>query len=173
MPAEWDVRSDQLPNRKSYRRVVLIAAGVIVAVVTAWALWPDRDTAAAPGGTTGQAFFSTDDGKSWFADDVRSLAPFQKDGKEALRAYVFKGADGKPFVSCLARYTPAARKELEAIYARNPEKPNPFITNQLELDGMEVKAPGQSTWLKRSDPRAAELLMPRLPDGRAAELVLP
>jgi hypothetical protein len=159
-------------NKNSKLLSALAAAAIVVAAVVAWALWPQRAAKTAPGGTPGQAFFSTDDGKNYFSDSAKNLPPFQKDGKEALRVYVFKGADSKPFVSCLVRYTPTAKKELESIYARS-EKPNPMITNQLEMDGMEVKAPGQTTWYKKSDPRAAELLMPRLPDGRHAEMVLP
>ena len=163
----------QLPKKNSILLTALAGGALIVAAVAAWALWPNHGGGPSHGGTPGQAFFSTDEGKNLFSDSVRNLPPFQRDGKEALRAYVFKGADGKPFVSCLVRYTPEAKKQLEAIYARSSEKPNPFITNQLELDGMEVKAPGQNAWFKKSDPRAAELIMPRLPDRSHAELVLP
>jgi hypothetical protein len=160
-------------SRTNPRLLIALVAVILAAGGVVWSLWPDRSAAKAPAGTPGQAFFSVDDGKNWFSDSVRNLPPFQNDGKEALRAYVFKAADGKPFVSCLVRYTPSARKQLEELYARNPDKPNPMITNQLEMDGMEVKAPGQTTWLKKSDPRSADLLSPHLPDGRQAEMVVP
>ena len=93
--------------------------------------------------------------------------------KQALRALVYQCADGKPFVSCLVRYTPLAKRSLEAIYARQPEIHDSLEIRQLELDGMEVKAPGQTTWLKRSDPRAAPMVMPRCPDGSDAQPVVP
>jgi hypothetical protein len=151
-----------------------VAAGVIVvAVAVAWALWRSDRADQATVGRPGQAYFSNDDGKTWFPADASSLPPFEKDGKQALRAYVFKGADGKPFVSCLARYAPQTRKELQANYAREPERRNPMVIAQLELDGLEVKPPGQDLWLRRPDPRAADLLTPRLPDGTYAEPVLP
>jgi len=65
------------------------------------------------------------------------------------------------------------KQQLHSLYARPPEQRNPLVIAQLELDGLEVKAPGQSEWLSRSDPRAADLTAPRLPDGSFAEPVLP
>jgi hypothetical protein len=147
---------------------------VIVSVAVAWALWPDRGDVTASGELPAQTFFSIDDGKNWFADDIKKVPPFEKDGKPALRALVFQcTADGKPFVSCLVRYMPQTQQTLEAIYARPPEQQNPMEIRQVELDGMEVKAPGQATWLKRSDPRATALIMPRCPDGSEAQPVSP
>jgi hypothetical protein len=166
------VSSRQLPKTDP-KLLIALAAVIVGAGAVVWALWPDRSAAKGPVGTPGQAFFSIDDGKNYFSDSVKKLPPFQKDGKEAFRAYVFKGADGKPFVSCLVRFTPDTKKQLEAIHAQNPEKPNTFMINHLEMDGMEVRAPGQTNWIKKSDPRSAELLNPRLPNGDQAEMVVP
>jgi len=161
-------------NQNPKLAVVLAAGGILIALLAAvWALWPGNGLASANTGQPGQVFFSSDDGKTFFADDPSKIPPFEKDGKQVYRAYVFRGADGKPFVSCLARYTPQVKQQLQAIYARPPEQRNPMVIAQLELDCLEVKAPGQSEWLSRSDPRAADLTMPRLPDGSYAQPVVP
>jgi hypothetical protein len=158
-------------NRKL--ALAIVAGTIILTVASASLIWRGSDRSGASASGPGQAFFSIDDGKTWFADDVKKLPPFETDGKQTLLAYVYKCADGKSFVACLARYTPQTRAQLAAIYARGGNQPDPLILRQLETEGLEVKRPGQSTWLKRSDPRAAELTMPRCPDGSYAQPVLP
>jgi hypothetical protein len=51
-----------------------------------------------------RAFFSVDDGKTWFIDEATRLAPFEHDGKEAVRAYLVE-CGGKRAVNHLERYT--------------------------------------------------------------------
>ena len=151
-----------------------IAGGaVIAAIAVALVLRTGSGDSSTSAGSVGQAFFSIDDGQNWFADDASKIPPFQKDGKEAFRAYVYKCADKKPFVAWLGRYTPQAKQKIESIYASPPEKRNQLIIAQLELDALEVKRPGQTTWVKRSDPGANEVMMPRCPDGSYAEPVTP
>ena len=157
-------------------RIAIGASGaaVVAAIALAWASWPRGGGAAVAVEGPGRAFFSADDGQTWFADDAARIAPFEKDGKEALRAYVFRCGAGEPFVAALARYTPSARKELEAILARRGDREaNPLAIRQLELDGLELKAPGRPGWIKRSDPRAAAFMSPRCPDGSPAGPVEP
>ena len=63
--------------------VLLLVAGVAVALQFS-------DGAHAAGTASDKAFFTIDDGATWFADDAARIAPFQHDGKEAVRAYVFE-----------------------------------------------------------------------------------
>jgi hypothetical protein len=161
-------------NQNSKFAIGAVVGAVIVTVASAAAViwWSgNRPDGAAHANL---AFFSVDDGKTWFPEDLKQLPPFDKDGKQALRAYVFRCGDGgKPFVACLARYAPQTRKQLAALHARDGRPVDPLILRQLELDGLEVKAPGQSAWLRRSNPRAEELIMPTCPDGSAAQPVMP
>src|SRR6267154_2521014 len=62
---------------------------------------------------SGKAFFSVDDGKTWFPDDAKNIPPFDKDGKQAVRAFVYRCADGTTFVNYLQRYKPEAKHVLE------------------------------------------------------------
>src|SRR5690242_15812342 len=82
-------------NRYPRTTMVMIAIALLAAVYFLWS---------AMGGSTAgrsgtQAYFSIDDGKTWFVDDGKKIPPFQKGGKDAVRAYVYRCPDGTKFVS--------------------------------------------------------------------------
>src|SRR2546429_9827812 len=49
------------------------------------------------------AYYSDDDGRSTFVDEVDKLVPFDHGGKQAVRAFVYRCGSGKPFVGYLTR----------------------------------------------------------------------
>jgi len=119
------------------------------------------------------AFFSTDDGETWFEDEITKLAPFEKDGKQAYRVYVFTCDGGSTkFVSHLERYTEEAKKKIEEM--RNaPEKgpPNPMMFEGVLMTGIEVKDPKSTQWVRQADfQRAQQVMMPVCPDGTKTNL---
>lgn len=116
------------------------------------------------------AFFSTDNGKTWFPDDAKNVPPFSRDGKDAYRAYVYRCPDGREFVAFLERYTLRAKKEREALYAGGEGSAAPILD---EAKGIEIKTPGQATWVKQSNPNAAAIMTPRCADGGRPQIVLP
>jgi hypothetical protein len=121
-----------------------------------------------------KVFFTTDDGKTWFADEADKIPPFEKDGKPAYRVYVYRCGDGKPFVSHLERYTPEAKKLLEEGRANN-RLGDPDLLEKIFMNGIEVKDPGtgdeETNWVKQSDyARASKITEPRCPDGKQEEL---
>src|SRR5947207_15643246 len=95
-----------------YPKITAAVIGVILLAVV-YLFWSSGIGGIAAGRSGTQAYFSTDDGKSWFVDDAKKIPPFQKNGKDAVRAYVYKCPDGTKFVSHLERYTPEAKKMLE------------------------------------------------------------
>jgi hypothetical protein len=114
-----------------------------------------------------EAYYTVDDGITWFADDINKIPPFDKDGKPAYRVHVFRCADGKEFVSHLERYTPEARKKLEEARAQG-DQADPAVYEEVSMTGIEVKKPGtgDSGWVKQSDyERAAKITMPQCADG--------
>lgn len=119
----------------------------------------------AGGAPSNQTWFSDDDGKTWFADDRTKIAPFDHNGKQAVRAYVYTCDGGKTkFVGWLERYTPAAKKQLEDVRAQSGG------VMPLEVEartGVQVKKPGtgEKGWVSQSDPRAVEILEVKCPDG--------
>lgn len=122
--------------------------------------------ASASGGAGSRLFFSTDDGKTWFLDDSKNIPPFTKDGKEAVRAHVYRTSDGTEFVGSLERYTPAGKKLLEASLLRPPHEQavdDPYMA----VDGSrQVKKPGDATWVSVNDPRAEAVQDPVSPKGK-------
>ncbi|HYO10239.1 MAG TPA: hypothetical protein VER17_14825 [Tepidisphaeraceae bacterium] len=117
-----------------------------------------------------QAFYSTDDGTSWFSDDRRKIYPFDRDGKPAYRAYVFKcGEQGKPFVAYLERFTESARKEL-----MNKQAPAQ-AGRPVAAEGLEVKKPREAEWVKASTAKGNATMTPTCPDNPAGPVqpVLP
>ena len=125
-----------------------------------------------------QAYFSTDDGKTYFADDINKIAPFQKDGKEAVKAYVFSCDNGKnPFVAYLERFTPEAKAQVEKFneeMKKNPNQPpsDPGMMGMLYQTGTEVKKPGGKTWVKMNDfQQFGQITMINCPNGKQENLV--
>lgn len=142
--------------------VILLVIGVIV-----WELLPQRNTA---GSQVNQAFYSIDDGKTWFADDANKLPPFMHDGKPAVRAVVFRCGSGQPFVARLERYTEEGKKmAAEVLKSRGR-------TNTASL--LEVKKPGQRIWVPFSAGGAqgkawTDIMTVTCPDGGSPTPVYP
>jgi hypothetical protein len=115
-----------------------------------------------------EAFFSTDDGKTWFADGASKVAPFDKDGKQAFRAHVFRSADGKEFVGYLERFKPDAKRALES----SGKAPNSKVSENFSavqsayVNGREVKRPGDPKWTSVESVRdAAKITIIKSPGG--------
>jgi len=141
------------------RVAVGVAAAILVVTCTVVAL---QFSGASTGEPSSSAFFTTDDGKTWFVDDATKLAPFQRDGKEAVRAYVFE-CNGTRFVNHLERFTPDGRKAAEAAVGAKGTEP---VAGQLRLSGAEIKKPGAKQWTPLSDmPKAGPILRPKCPNG--------
>jgi len=88
------------------------------------------------------AFYSDDDGQTFFIDDDTKLPPFLHDGKIAVRAAVYRTADGKLFVAYLQKFSDAQLKEIEAAIAAHPDEADHWRGGRTE-----VKKPGDSKWL--------------------------
>src|SRR6478609_8126910 len=93
----------------------LAAAGGLLLIGIVAILFHMRGGGGAGGASAarGRQFFTVDDGKTWFADDATKLPPFDKDGKQAVRAYVYRTAKGKEFVNHLERFTANAKQAIE------------------------------------------------------------
>src|SRR5436190_10116531 len=136
------------------------AAGIALALTTAAVVivvFQMIDLRAAPelAGAPERAFFTVDDGKTWFVDDATQLAPFQHNGKEAVRAYVYE-CNGKRFVNHLERYTEDGKKamiRLKEVVKTGP--PPGALVAAAQQRGRELKRPGDTKWTPSNDPAAA------------------
>jgi hypothetical protein len=125
-----------------------------------------------------QAFYSDDNGKTFFKDDINKVVPFDHNGKHAYRADVFKGPDGKEFAGLLYRHTATGRNEMQDYINRKVARKDDggLIRGQIEQRGMEVKpaSGGDKAWVL-ADEYTVEALrrQAKTPSGAKAELVLP
>lgn len=117
-----------------------------------------------------RAFFTVDDGKTWFVDDVTRLAPFDHDGKQAVRCYIVD-CNGRRFVNHLERYTDEGKQAMAQVREAAKHGPPPGrLVALAQQRGREVKRPGDSKWVKMSDGAAATAIVaPRCPDGASGE----
>src|SRR3954467_5625843 len=93
---------------------------ICVALLVACAVVYFYRDGSAETGNASQAYFTIDDGKSWFPDDSTKLSPFTKDGKTAYRVFVWTCDKGKTkFVSHLQRYTEETKAQIEQSPGQN------------------------------------------------------
>jgi hypothetical protein len=121
-------------------------------------------------GTATGAFYSTDDGKSYFTDTIFHFPPYDQDGKTVLRAIVYSSNSGK-FVGALLRFKPEAKKTLEDSYAKAESGDQPMYVFKQQLNeimrfGVEYKLPGQDRWY-------SALPAVKAPDGSDCFMVPP
>ena len=142
-------------------------AGLIVVAIVA-IIWSSRSSAPPPvTGASGLVHFTTDDGATWFTDSINKFPPFKKDGKDAVRAYVYRDAEGKEFVSHMERYAPEVRRALAELDALPPEQRGlEDPSSAAGGDGVEVKRPKETIWLRASTPRGQQTMQPLSPSGK-------
>lgn len=124
----------------------LILGGVVFAAVNLKSSMPERAT---------KAFYTADDGKTWFVDSIDRIPPFDQGGKTAVRAEVFVCSnDGKQFVGYMERYSADFKKRLdESAAAVAAGRPASLTRNSAEvaMRGTEVKRPGDPNWVSGTD----------------------
>lgn len=98
-----------------------------------------------------ETFTKADEGKLFFADSVKKIPPFAKDGKDVVRVQLYTVDNGKTFiVGLLERYTPEAKAAMEKAAARKgPPSPDEQPIGEIQMFGVEIKRPGKQ-WVKRS-----------------------
>jgi hypothetical protein len=149
-------------NRNAKVSVLLVCVATLVAAGAIFrgvhSLNPPREVSA------GMAYFSTDDGATWFADSVTQPSPFDRDGKPAYRVHVWTVPGGKPFVNHLERSASAHAPAVPKSGVNDPRAPASYGV------GIEVKRPGAPAWTRLNTRAGQEIIMPRAPDGRTDDL---
>ena len=155
----------QTLSESSYFRTAVV--GGLVVVVLGFVLSQTRGRGVP--NTDTQTYFTVDDGKTWFADDAKKLPPFDKNGKQAVRAFVYRSTDGTVFVNHLQRFKPDAKRVLEAESKPDPNRKGPLPLTEIQsalVSGREVKRPGDTKWIASDDYRAAgQILEVKSPQG--------
>jgi hypothetical protein len=148
-------------------KIVTGATAGLIVIVLGWIIISSfGGNSPGSGGTAGaaKAYFSDDDGKSYFADDAKKIPPFDHNGKQAVKANVYR-CGGKEFVNHLERYTPEAKKKAEAAVADARAMKDPTIMSSIQQEGLEVKRPGEAKWVKLADAKSQTVVQPQGPGG--------
>ena len=153
-----------------------VTAGIIVIalIIIIWELSGGSHSAATA--APNKAFYSDDDGQTWFSDDSTKVPPYtDSKGKLAVSAKVFKCGNGQPFVLYLQRFTPEGRAKLES--SKNPAMASRALGGGM-IQMTEVKKPGTRNWVKYTPETAkqfGDITRPTCPNGETSdiEMVLP
>ncbi len=111
------------------------------------------------------AYFSADDGKTWFKDDMVRAFPFDRDGKPAYRAEIFR-CGSMTFCGYLESLPDGARDGINALPANWQAR---YAALQADSDQIAVKKPGDTKWVHRRDKQFEQITHPKCPDGTDAE----
>jgi hypothetical protein len=128
------------------RRPASLVSGIIVTALLAgtWG-WKSFDRRPRTVAGFGKAFFTTDDGQSWFVDSAENIPPFDYDGKTAYQVQVFRCAHGGEFAAFMQSYSSSTKAMLEKAIARGMSGAD---VRELEMNNPPmVKKPGASQWL--------------------------
>jgi hypothetical protein len=144
-----------------------IAIGTIALVLIALAVFiflqfrANHQVMAPVAGDGPKSWYTADDGKSWFPDRANRVTPFDHDGKQAYRCYVWTCDEGKvTFVSHLERLKPSLRAALKGKETFNPI--------DLIPGSLEVKPPltGDTGWIDTMSADALNVQTPKCPGGK-------
>jgi hypothetical protein len=106
-----------------------------------------------------QSYFTTDDGRTWFADAAEQIPPFDHNGLPAVRCYVFETANSANFAGYLETYTQQIHDELTGV----THVAGPVNTEA----GSFVKRPGDKNWVLEMSPAGQRIVKVKSPDGSA------
>jgi hypothetical protein len=150
---------------------VAVATAVVVVVAAGLLAWRSTTVPEAAGSAAAvQAFYSADDGNSFFAAPADLIPPFEWEGKTACRAAVFTCDGGKTkFVGYLERYPPGAKKQLDAAQQALKAGAKGAGPSPMAASSVEVKKPGApNKWVPRHSREAAGVLNVTPPAGAPA-----
>jgi hypothetical protein len=139
-------------NNKPWIAYVVAGVFVLIAGVLYLSLRTPTPEAQSP---VQPAFYSNDDGKTWFVDSTDKRSSFEKDGKRAYRVYVWKGSDGKEFVSHLEREIAPKAKDGKPI----PQQATKGTNLAYATGPREVKKPGapETAWTPIQSPAGLQI----------------
>jgi hypothetical protein len=134
--------------RETMNKKPALTSGVVIGVIVlalAWMVyWYSPKSTVKPNVSL---YFTDDDGKTFYADAMSNLPPYQHNGKEAVLAHVYQIGSNPPFIAYLEKLTP----DMQAILS-TPSHPD------VDSDtGTLVKRPGDADWELVTDSEGREI----------------
>ena len=144
-------------NEKSGLTTTITLAVTVLAV--AYLVW--QVTASDPAIAPRMGFYTDDDGKTFFEAPVETLPPFDHEGKQAVRAFVFTCDEGTTtFIGYMERYTSDVHAKVNAAGSVQN------VPDSVFAAGAEIKRPGDTSWVKRYSPEGLKAAQVQCPDGK-------
>jgi hypothetical protein len=110
-----------------------------------------------------KAYYTVDDGQSYFVDDINKVVPFDHDGSPAVMCMVFSCDGGSTkFVGYLEKYPPKVAKMLNDAQSNSNGPDKESLMMQYEGE-MLVKKPGSGDWVNQM--QHPEITDVKCPDG--------
>lgn len=167
----------ELVERQKRFVIPIVIIGILVCAFFAW-----RTSRTVPRtGVVERVYFSDDEGKTYFAEDIDKGYSFIRDGKTAFRAFVYRCGSGEPFVGALARNAGATASDQhdvpppstgipeEAVPATGPVVTKPLTPTSGpsgQSNSIELKKPGTDQWFLSGSAEAQALISSVCPDGK-------
>lgn len=137
------------------RTIVLFAVlGVVFLVVVLLHLYWGR-TSALP--SMGPYYYSTDDGKTFYASGQIRIPPFKHDGKNAVAAVVYIDAHGQPFVAYVYTYNQTGHDLLLGLPKVGGQTVNNIGMRQQASQDCFVRKPGGKKWVPWNSPAGRKI----------------
>jgi hypothetical protein len=165
-----------LNEKKSLSTGGAILLFVVAGAYLAYTQWPQR----LPKGD--EAFYTVDDGQTWFTGSIYQAPPFDYDGKTAVRAMVYSYDHGhRTFCPFVERYDSTMKRQLDDAVAEAKRAGKPLSSVSLfNAPGTEaheeIKLSGSGhQWVSRGKVNDAAKVLGSIksPDGSDVDLVIP
>jgi hypothetical protein len=150
-----------MPLRESiqkHSKAVTIAVLAAAAISLFCAMQQVSSVGASP---NTKAYFSDDDGKTWFDDDALRPFPFNHKGRPAYRAHIFR-CGAMTFCGYLESMPDDVRGGIDAL-PQNWQARNAAM--QSASDRIVVKKPGDVKWVQPGQKQYDGIVDPGCPDG--------
>jgi hypothetical protein len=138
-------------NQKS--GIALWAIGGVVLLLVCFVGWEFFGSRPSTHPPIGKCFYTSDDGRTWFADTADKIPPFDHDGAKAVVCLVFKCADSAPFAGYLRSSTQEFHDQKVGITR--------IDSAHLPLDpfaNVLVKRPGDKNWVPSYTPEGTKII---------------
>jgi len=145
--------------------LLLGGVGVVILVGALVAIWRQLQ---GPSLSAGATYYTADEGATYFEDNPKLLVPIERDGKEVVRAHLFRCGDGKPFVGFMQRFPPDMKAVLQKVNARKPSDPPPSPQELgVLMQPPEIRRTGTKEWKRGTEVAGVmDVLSNKCPDGK-------
>jgi hypothetical protein len=156
-----------LGDNKRIGTIAVLVLFMVAAASVAYQVW----SSGPQGPVVPSYFYTTDDGKTWFKAPATLVPPFDHDGKQAVRVWLYE-CSGKEFVAYLERFSDSARKVMAQAEdaLKNAKKGDQapsviFEAAEARRSGREVKRPGDKDWVPAFSKEGAKITNVQCPPG--------